>query len=232
MVDTKRQCCVVFILALIRPSAIPSGLSAGRLLFGEAGPCSSGLLGALGQLEPRPSPHLGTHNPCTQAPALTHSPSAFLFPPASEPVTPGFSPSSSTSPQPDLIKLSHKNPPRPISPPSHTHTHITPLLTMASRTLSKSIRSQLARQVAAPRVQQRTFAAAARGLVRAGAVSASKPALAPKQQVRGVKTIDFAGSKEDVYGKKSYPTSACRNISCGWICAASRTNPNDNTMME
>lgn len=76
---------------------------------------------------------------------------------------------------------------------------------MASRTLSKSIRSQLARQVAAPRLQQRTFAAAARGLTRAGAVSASKPALAPKQQVRGVKTMDFAGSKEDVYERSDWP---------------------------
>jgi ketol-acid reductoisomerase len=59
----------------------------------------------------------------------------------------------------------------------------------------------LARHAAAPRVQQRTFAAAARASVRAGAVQASKPAFAPRQQVRGVKTIDFAGSKEDVYGK-------------------------------
>lgn len=71
--------------------------------------------------------------------------------------------------------------------------------TMASRSFSKSVRSPLARQLAAPRVQQRTFVAA-RNLVRAGAVA--RPAMAgpAQQQVRGVKTIDFAGQKEDVYG--------------------------------
>lgn len=78
---------------------------------------------------------------------------------------------------------------------------------MASKSFSKSLRSQLGRQLAAPRVQQRTFVAA-RSLVRAGAVSAAKPAFA-QQQVRGVKTIDFAGSKEDVYGE-------CRRVRSNW----------------
>ena len=71
---------------------------------------------------------------------------------------------------------------------------------MSSRSFSKSVRSPLARQLASPRVQQRSFAAA-RSLVRAGAVA--RPAAiagAAQQQVRGVKTIDFAGQKEDVYG--------------------------------
>jgi ketol-acid reductoisomerase len=60
----------------------------------------------------------------------------------------------------------------------------------------------VARQIVAPAVQQRTFAAAARSLVRAAAgASAARPAVSVAvQQVRGVKTIDFAGSKEDVYG--------------------------------
>lgn len=70
---------------------------------------------------------------------------------------------------------------------------------MASRSFSKTLRASAARQLAAPRVQQRTFVAA-RQLVRA---AVARPALAgpAQQQVRGVKTIDFAGSKEDVYGE-------------------------------
>lgn len=65
----------------------------------------------------------------------------------------------------------------------------------------------MARQLtsAAPRVQQRTFVAAARTAVRAGV--AARPAVAiAQQQVRGVKTIDFAGHKEDVYGKSPEPS--------------------------
>ncbi len=74
---------------------------------------------------------------------------------------------------------------------------------MAARSFSKTARSQLARQLAAPRVQQRTFVAAA-NLVRAGAVARPAAVAGPaQQQVRGVKTIDFAGVKEDVYGKFS-----------------------------
>lgn len=70
---------------------------------------------------------------------------------------------------------------------------------MASRNFSKALRP-LARQLASPAVQQRTFVAAA-GAVRASAVAARVAAAPAKQQVRGVKTIDFAGSKEDVYGE-------------------------------
>ncbi|KAG6001307.1 Acetolactate synthase, mitochondrial, partial [Claviceps pusilla] len=68
---------------------------------------------------------------------------------------------------------------------------------MASRGFSKSLRA--ARQLAAPRVQlqQRSFVAA-RQLVRA-ATAARPVAGAAVQQVRGVKTMDFAGHKEDVY---------------------------------
>jgi ketol-acid reductoisomerase len=72
---------------------------------------------------------------------------------------------------------------------------------MASRSFSKALRP-LARQLATPAVQQRTFMAAA-GAVRASAVAARVAAAVPaqQQQVRGVKTMDFAGSKEDVYGE-------------------------------
>lgn len=70
-------------------------------------------------------------------------------------------------------------------------------MTMASRGFSKSLRA--ARQLAAPRVQQRSYMAARQAL-RASAAVAARPAVAA-QQVRGVKTIDFAGHKEDVYGE-------------------------------
>lgn len=70
---------------------------------------------------------------------------------------------------------------------------------MASRGFSKSLRA--ARQLAAPRVQQRSFVAA-RQLV--GAATATRPAVgAAVQQIRGLKTMDFAGHKEDVYGKSA-----------------------------
>ncbi|KAG5933734.1 hypothetical protein E4U53_000886, partial [Claviceps sorghi] len=72
---------------------------------------------------------------------------------------------------------------------------------MASRALSKSLRA--ARQLAAPRVQQRSFIAA-RQLVRAA--TAARPVVgAAAQQVRGVKTMDFAGHKEDVYERSDWP---------------------------
>jgi ketol-acid reductoisomerase len=73
---------------------------------------------------------------------------------------------------------------------------------MSSRSFSKALRSPLARQLASPAVQRRTFVAAA-GVVRASAVAASRTVAAPaQQQVRGVKTMDFAGSKEVVYGEQ------------------------------
>jgi ketol-acid reductoisomerase len=71
---------------------------------------------------------------------------------------------------------------------------------MASRSFSKALRAPLARQLVTPAVQQRTFASA-RMLVRATAVAKPVAVAGPaQQQVRGVKTIDFAGHKEDVYG--------------------------------
>lgn len=73
---------------------------------------------------------------------------------------------------------------------------------MASRTFSKSIRSPLARQLASGHIQQRTFIAA-RQLVRAAVARPAAIAGPAQQQVRGVKTIDFAGTTEDVYGMLS-----------------------------
>lgn len=59
----------------------------------------------------------------------------------------------------------------------------------------------MARQLATPAVSRRTFVAAANGAVRATAAKGAARPVVARQQVRGVKTIDFAGVKEDVYGK-------------------------------
>lgn len=56
----------------------------------------------------------------------------------------------------------------------------------------------MARQLATPAVQKRTFVAAA-GAIRASVASAR--AAVPAQQTRGVKTMDFAGHKEQVWGE-------------------------------
>lgn len=70
---------------------------------------------------------------------------------------------------------------------------------MASRPVARASR-QIARQLAAP-VQKRTFVSALNA-ARAGVTAAPKAAVSTSfQQVRGVKTIDFAGTKETVYGE-------------------------------
>lgn len=71
---------------------------------------------------------------------------------------------------------------------------------MASRSFVRALRTPLGRQLTSPAVQRRTFVSALGG-VRVGVAAAAKSAVAgPAQQIRGVKTIDFAGSKETVYG--------------------------------
>lgn len=75
---------------------------------------------------------------------------------------------------------------------------------MASRSFSKALRSPMARQLTSS-TQQRTFVAA-RSLVRASAqVNKAFVAAPAQQQVRGVKTVDFAGHKEDVYERADWP---------------------------
>lgn len=72
---------------------------------------------------------------------------------------------------------------------------------MASRPASRALR-QTARQVAssAPAVQRRTFVSALNA-ARSGVAAGPKAAVSSQfQQKRGVKTIDFAGTKETVYG--------------------------------
>jgi len=74
------------------------------------------------------------------------------------------------------------------------------ILTMASKHTSRALRSSV-KQLAAPIVQRRTFIATSNA-VRAGAAAASRAtATIPFQQTRGIKTIDFAGTKETVFGE-------------------------------
>lgn len=67
---------------------------------------------------------------------------------------------------------------------------------MASRAFTRALRTNVARQIAAP-VQRRTIATAFTAARATVAVAPRIPALVQK---RGIKTIDFAGVKEDVYG--------------------------------
>lgn len=81
---------------------------------------------------------------------------------------------------------------------------------MASRSFSKALRSPLGRQLASPAVQRRGFVAAM-GALRTTALAGPRTAAPAAQQVRGVKTMDFAGSKETVYGRARIPRSSVGN---------------------
>jgi hypothetical protein len=91
---------------------------------------------------------------------------------------------------PETPSLYHTTPPSPL------YNHIT----MASRTATRALRSSLRQAAKAPAVQQRTFVSAINAASRPALAQAPKAANAFVQQ-RGVKTVDFAGHKEDVYGK-------------------------------
>jgi len=69
---------------------------------------------------------------------------------------------------------------------------------MASRTATKALRSAAAKQVTSPTVQRRTFVSALNAAARP--MSAAAPKVAFVQQARGMKTVDFAGHKETVFG--------------------------------
>jgi ketol-acid reductoisomerase len=93
---------------------------------------------------------------------------------------------------------------------------------MNSRALNQVIRGPLARQLAAAagKTTQRrglsaVAAATARPVVRAAALSSPGA-----QQMRGVKTVDFAGVKEDVFGECSWTSGAAETVLTG--CRARR----------
>lgn len=87
-----------------------------------------------------------------------------------------------------------KNP--PVSSPSKKAFFLYPKAKMAQRAFTRALRTNVARQIAAP-VQRRTIATAFTAARVTVAVAPRIPALVQK---RGIKTIDFAGVKEDVYG--------------------------------
>ena len=74
---------------------------------------------------------------------------------------------------------------------------------MASRTATRALRSSLRQAAKAPAVQQRTFVSAVNAASRPALAQAPKAAQQFVQQ-RGIKTVDFAGHKEDVYGMHSF----------------------------
>ncbi|EZF14326.1 ketol-acid reductoisomerase, mitochondrial [Trichophyton rubrum D6] len=75
--------------------------------------------------------------------------------------------------------------------------------TMAARPLARAVARQLSQSASA--VSRRSFVAAASS--RPTLVAASRAAIASPvtQQIRGVKTIDFAGTKETVYEREDWP---------------------------
>ncbi|KAI9768790.1 MAG: Bifunctional acetohydroxyacid reductoisomerase [Geoglossum simile] len=76
---------------------------------------------------------------------------------------------------------------------------------MASRSFVKVVRAPLARQFVSLAPQRRTFVSAFGG-VRAAIAAPSKMVVAgPAQRPRGLKTIDFAGTKEIVYEREDWP---------------------------
>ena len=71
---------------------------------------------------------------------------------------------------------------------------------MASRSFSRALRTPLTRQLTSPATQRRTVISTSK-YARTGLAAPLKLAsTATFQQTRGVKTIDFAGTKEVVYG--------------------------------
>ncbi len=71
--------------------------------------------------------------------------------------------------------------------------------TMASRSFSRVFRSSVTRQLV-PVTQQRTLVSASKYARTVLAATEKLPVTVSSQQSRGIKTIDFAGTKETVYG--------------------------------
>ena len=95
---------------------------------------------------------------------------------------------------PKFLKESHNPTPNTIVFYSLTTTTPLNLFQMASRTFSRALRSPLTKQLSAP--ARRTFVSA----INASARPTARAVVGSAQQARGVKTIDFAGTKEKVYG--------------------------------
>lgn len=73
---------------------------------------------------------------------------------------------------------------------------------MASRSFSKALRTPLTRQLVSPAIQNRSFASAVLAVKAVVAHVPRASTCGSVQQTRGVKTIDFAGHKEQVFGMR------------------------------
>ena len=79
---------------------------------------------------------------------------------------------------------------------------------MASKTFVRSLRAASKQKLPSQPLQQRTFTSAL-AVRPAVAANARVPRAAPaQQQTRGVKTIDFAGTKETVYGTADFSSAS------------------------
>ena len=75
---------------------------------------------------------------------------------------------------------------------------------MASKTFARTLRTASKQKLSTQPLQKRTFSSAL--ATRPAAVAAVRTAFAgPVQQTRGVKTIDFAGHKEQVFEREDWP---------------------------
>lgn len=84
---------------------------------------------------------------------------------------------------------------------------------MSSRTASRTLRAAL-KQAQRPAVQQqRTYLSAALNAARTTGVKQLPRASVAAQQVRGVKTVDFAGDKEKVFGEIDSQLTQIRAVS-------------------
>lgn len=77
---------------------------------------------------------------------------------------------------------------------------------MATRTFYRALRVPVTRQLVSSTVQRRTITALASKLQIVNPSVSKRPVNVSLQQNRGVKTIDFAGQKETVFGnpRKSF----------------------------
>ena len=73
-------------------------------------------------------------------------------------------------------------------------------LLMASRSFNRGLRTSVPRQLVTPIIPRRSIVSASK-YARANLAARTQPAVSPSlQQIRGLKQIDFAGTKETVYG--------------------------------
>ena len=93
------------------------------------------------------------------------------------------------------------------------------ILKMASKTFARTLRTASKQKLSTQPLQKRTFTSAL--ATRPAAVAAVRTAFAgPAQQTRGVKTIDFAGHKEQVFEREDWPREKLLVGSMLWCFSA------------